>query len=101
MIRPRVPLLLAGALVALGGCTSHAGSGGSVSAGMRDFLRRYGSFSPAEAIAIAIQIERGSRDLALQRAAARREGLLLTLHDLQAPLPPPRRNAAPVYLRMT
>ncbi len=101
MISPRVPLLLACVLVSLTGCTSRTGSGGCASGGMRDFLRRYGSFSPAEAIAIAIQIERGSRDLALQRAAARREGLLLTLHDLQAPLPPPRRNAAPVYLRMT
>lgn len=101
MIRPRVSLLFAGVLVSLVGCTAHSGSGGSVSGSMRDFLRRYGSFSPAEAIAIAVQIERGPRDLARQRAAARREGVLLTPQDLQAPLPLPQRNAAPVYLRLT
>jgi hypothetical protein len=100
MITPRVPPLLAGILVALAGCTSRAGSGGNVSGAVRDFLHHYGNFSPAEATEIVGQMERGPHDLAVQLAAARREGILLKVTALQPALPAPERNAAPIYTRL-
>jgi len=39
----------------------------------------------------------GSARSRRQRAAARREGIPLALWDLERPLPPPERNAAPLY----
>jgi hypothetical protein len=100
MINPRLPVLLASVLVSLAGCTSRAGSSGNVSGAARDFLGRYGNFSPAEAKEITRQIEAGPHDLAVQLAAASREGILLKLGDLQPALPSPERNAAPIYVQL-
>lgn len=101
MTKWRTAVLLVGAAMVLAGCSSRGGSGGAVSGAMRDFLRRFGSLNPAEAVVIAVRIHRGPHDLAVQRAAARREAVLLTPKELQAPLPPPDRNAALLYSRLT
>src|SRR5947209_7238164 len=42
-------------------------------------------------------IETGTRDLARQRAAARREGIPLTPREFQRASPPPDQDAAPIY----
>src|SRR5689334_4814487 len=63
-------------------------------------LRRLQRSPTPQARAIARQIVSGPRDLALQRAAARREGLPLTPVQLQAGAPPEALNAAPVYARL-
>jgi hypothetical protein len=46
-------------------------------------------------------IETGTRDLARQRAAARREGIPLTPKEFQHPSPPPDQDAAPIYEHLT
>jgi hypothetical protein len=46
------------------------------------------------------QIRRGPRDLARQRAAARREGIALSPAGLRQPPSPAGQNAAPVYRRL-
>lgn len=46
-------------------------------------------------------IETGTRDLARQRAAARREGIPLTPKEFQRPSPPPDQDAAPIYEQLT
>jgi hypothetical protein len=61
-------------------------------------IRRLQRSRAPEARAIVWQIENGPRDLALQRAAARGEGIPLTPAQLKAAAPPPAAlNAAPVY----
>jgi hypothetical protein len=47
------------------------------------------------------RIETGPRDLARQRAAARREGIPLTPREFQRPSPPPELDAAPIYAQLT
>jgi hypothetical protein len=47
------------------------------------------------------KIETGTRDLARQRAAARREGIPLTLREFQRASPPPELDAAPIYIQLT
>lgn len=63
-------------------------------------MRRLERSPTPQARAIARQIANGPRDLALQRAAARREGLPLTPVELEAGAPPDSLNAAPVYTRL-
>lgn len=43
----------------------------------------------------------GPANLAREEAAARREGIPLTAHELQQPLPPASQNAAPLYVKLT
>jgi len=43
----------------------------------------------------------GPAHLAREEAAARREGIPLTAHELQQPLPPASQNAAPLYVKLT
>jgi hypothetical protein len=66
----------------------------------REFVRQFGKLLKGQADEVLRQIERGPRDLAAQRAAARREGIPLKPVDLQAPLPPADRNAAPIYVQL-
>jgi len=63
-------------------------------------IRRLQRSHDPEAQAIVRQIENGSRELAFQRAAARREGIPLTPAELQPPPPPSTLDAAPVYARL-
>jgi hypothetical protein len=65
-----------------------------------EFLRKFGKLSKRQVEELTAQIEQGPRDLAAQRAAARREGIPLKPSELQAPLPPTDRNAAPVYRQL-
>jgi hypothetical protein len=98
--QPRRSLVLI-ALVGLSlGCVRRAAPAAATAPGTMQFLSLYGSFSPAEAKEIARQMQRGPRDLAVQLAAARREGILLRLGDLQPALPTPIRNAAPIYIQL-
>jgi hypothetical protein len=61
------------------------------------YIHRLQHSTAPEARAIVLQIENGPHELALQRAAARREGIPLTPAQLQEATPPPALNAAPVY----
>jgi hypothetical protein len=47
------------------------------------------------------RIETGTRDLARQRDAARREGIPLAPEEFQRPLPPAELNAASIYTKLT
>src|SRR5690348_2054368 len=94
----RITLLLSGSLISLMGCSRQAAPPTDLWSATAVYLQRTGNYSPAEAKTIAAQIERGPRDLSIQLAAARRDGILLKLDDLQAPLPPRTRNAAPIYI---
>lgn len=51
--------------------------------------------------AMARFTEAGPASLRREEAAARREGIPLSARDLQAPAPPPARNAAPLYVALT
>src|SRR5437588_12099256 len=101
MRNSRMSLVLAGALTLLAGCNpgrlwveSHARQ-------TRVFVPGVGELSRGEAEQYAREIEDGPRALALQRAAARREGIPLSPKELQAPLQPPEQNAATIYIRLT
>src|SRR5438876_5276850 len=96
----RVIVLLAGSLAAPAGCARQPAPPADLWRATALYLQRTGHFSRAEAKEISGQIERGPRDLAVQLAAAGREGILLKLDDLQPPLPPPERNAAPIYTEL-
>jgi hypothetical protein len=100
LVQTRIPLLLSGILAAALGCARLTAPNADTSPDMLLFLSRYGKFSPAEAKEIARQMERGPHDLAVQLAAARREGILLKVSSLQPALPSPERNAAPIYSRL-
>src|SRR5262245_9754463 len=65
------------------------------------FVRQFGKLYGAQLDQLVRQIENGPKDLAAQRAAARREGIPLKPSELQAPLPAADRNAAPLYLQLT
>jgi hypothetical protein len=96
--RTCLSLLAAGA--ALAGGAPRAGAATTLLRDARQFVRQCGKLSGARADQVARQIVRGPADLRVQRAAARREGIPLTPRELQAPLPPPDRNAAPVYAEL-
>lgn len=51
--------------------------------------------------AVCQAIQAKAADLAQEEAAARREGILLTVQELQQPLPPASQNAAPLYTELT
>jgi sugar lactone lactonase YvrE len=96
----RIPLLLV-CLIALLAC---AGPGEA-----RDRLdphdllgsfRRFQHSRAPGARAIAHEIRNGPRDLKRERAAARREGIPLSVAELQPPSPPSALNAAPLYARL-
>src|SRR5436305_12652722 len=53
------------------------------------------------ATAVLHRIEAGARNLADERAAAKREGLPIFPAQLQASLPLPNQTAAPIYTRLT
>lgn len=53
-----------------------------------------------EAMAIKAQIAAGPADLARERAAADKAGLLTRPSPLQPPLPPTGQNAAPLYVQL-
>jgi len=96
----RILLLATGILAPSLGCSRQAAPNADTSRDILLFLSHYGKFSPAEAKEIARQMERGPHDLAVQLAAARREGILLKVTALQPALPSPERNAAPIYTRL-
>src|SRR5437016_2811732 len=94
---PQIALLLAASLAAPAG----GGAKPSVPAfDQNDVLgsiRRIRRSPTPEARAIARQIESGPHDLALQRAAARQDGMPLSPAQLEATTPPAALNAALVY----
>jgi hypothetical protein len=96
----RISLLLAGSLAVLAG---HRPGEAAASLDPKDLLgsiRRLQRSHTPEATAMVRQIENGPHALALQRAAARREGIPLTPAELQPPSPPSTLDAAPVYARL-
>ena len=60
-------------------------------------LPRHNLASPPNAA--PVRASRQPQSLPEALAAARREGFAITAQDLQAPLPPPEQNAAPIYMQ--
>jgi hypothetical protein len=92
-------LVLTAASVA--GCRPSASRSKEAATGGIPSIQRLEEAGTPEARAILRQIADGPRALEQQFAAARREGLPVTAAELQAPLPSPDLNAAPIYVQLT
>ncbi|MGI4791747.1 MAG: hypothetical protein ACRYFS_23240 [Janthinobacterium lividum] len=69
-------------------------------ADLPEYLKALNSSTDPEAVAIHQRITDGPADLARERIAAEKEGLLTRADQLQQPLPPVDQNAAPLYVQL-